>query len=159
MRFPVFTILAASLAVGASMPPGRAASAPQASALVQAPCEEAGTHWELESCVLAAAAKSGAEVDRGFERTLRSAETFDKEFNASDAARSGSYSLAASLRTSQAAWLSHAEAQCALEGGTSGGGSGNDILEAECRYRLTAQRLAELAETDRLLNRGHRGVR
>jgi len=43
--------------------------------------------------------------------------------------------------------------QCALEGGVAFGGSGTDILEAQCRYRLNVIRLSELQAAIRLLER------
>jgi len=57
-----------------------------------------------------------------------------------------------SLEASQAAWLRYSACQCAFEGGSSFGGSGTDVLEAECHYRLSL-RIAELRAAAKLLRR------
>jgi len=43
--------------------------------------------------------------------------------------------------------------QCSFEGDSSFGGSGTDILDAACHYRLNSQRLSELNAAYELLNR------
>lgn len=114
------------------------------------PCQGAATQLDAYGCYLDAAGQARVEVERAFAASLRTATRLD-----ADARRHhmrGS-KLAAQLRASQAAWLRHSRAQCAFEGATSFGGSGTDVLEAACRYRLNTSRLSDLKAADGLLNR------
>ena len=156
MTFAVRAILALCLAVGASVPSsGRASVIPaQSTKRLEARCEGASTQVETENCYTAAAERSRAEVERAFERNLRTAAAMDSDFNAYARGRHilGSI-LAQQLKASQAAWLRYSQSQCSFEGGSSFGGSGTDILEAACHYRLNSQRLLELKAAAQLLNR------
>ena len=62
-------------------------------------------------------------------------------------------SLVERLKLSQTAWLQYSDVQCGFEGETSFGGSGTDILNAECRYRMNSNRLKELEAARQLLER------
>ena len=117
-------------------------------------CGEASSQAETFSCYFDLAVTSRAEVQRGFERNLQSAMAQDREFNAYSSAHGMlRASLAKRLRTSQAAWLQYSDAQCGFEGGSSSGGSGEDILDAACHYRMNSSRLKELEAARELLER------
>jgi uncharacterized protein YecT (DUF1311 family) len=151
MTFALRAVLAVSLALVAMPSLGRTAELPpQQPAHLADPCEGAPTQLDAYGCYRDSADKSRAEVERAFERSLRTATRLDADARRRHMPRS---MLAAQLRASQAAWRSYSKAQCALEGGASFGGSGTDVLEAACRYRLNAQRLAELKAADELLKR------
>ena len=156
MTFAVRATLAVSLAIGAFVPSlGRATVlSPQPTERVEELCEGAATQVETLTCYLDAATKSRADVERAFEQNLRKAIALDRDFNA-DARlhRAPRSSLAAHLKASQAAWLRYSHWQCSFEGSSSVGGSGTDILEAACHYRLYSQRLSELRAAGQLLNR------
>ena len=149
------TILA-FLAIGTPGVAGSRASVPLSRAVdrVEERCDS-GTGAEAIICFQAETAKSRRQMERAFERDLRAATAFDKEFNAfARARRMPASHLAVQLKASQAAWLSYSRSQCSLEGGTSAGGSGTASLDAACHYRLNLQRLSDLQEGWRLLNRG-----
>jgi uncharacterized protein YecT (DUF1311 family) len=57
------------------------------------------------------------------------------------------------LEASQAEWLKYSDAQCSFEGETSFGGSGTDILAAQCHDRLNIRRISELNAAYALINR------
>ena len=127
---------------------GLAQAAPvcaQASRRQPGRCDDAATHGEAADCYLRVAVRSRARVERAFRRDLQSAQVLEKG--------SPDPSLAEGLEVSQAAWRRYADAQCGFEGRTAFGGSGGDIVAAQCHDRLNAQRLAELKATDALLNR------
>ncbi|HEY1606520.1 MAG TPA: lysozyme inhibitor LprI family protein [Allosphingosinicella sp.] len=157
MTFALLAILSALLAIGTSGVPvlgGGTVPSAHAADRLEAGCEPP-TEVEREICYRAAAARSRGEVERAFERNLRTATALDREWNAfAQAHRIRGSSLAGQLKASQAAWLSYSQSQCSFEGGTSRGGSGTDILEAACHYRLNSHRLSELQEDRKLLNRG-----
>jgi len=93
-------------------------------------------------------------VDRAFNRALQAAVALEKEQNAFARPRKLPIAvLVRDLKAAQAAWLSYSMSQCALEGGVAFGGSGTDILEARCRYRMNVIRLSELRAAIRLLER------
>ena len=117
-------------------------------------CDAASTQIESLGCYLDAAATSRAAVRRAFHRDLQRAITRDRDFGAYAHAHGMlGLSLAQRLRISQVAWLKYSDVQCSLEGQSSLGGSGEDIHQAECHYRLNSGRLAELKATHELLNR------
>jgi uncharacterized protein YecT (DUF1311 family) len=117
-------------------------------------CEETGSGLEKFNCYLGAAANSRAKVEQAFERNLRSAIAFDRDFNGYAQSKNilGT-SLAADLRQSQTAWRRYSKSQCSFEGGSSFGGSGTDILETICHHRLNLLRLYELNAAEKLLKR------
>jgi uncharacterized protein YecT (DUF1311 family) len=86
---------------------------------------------------------------------MQTALVLDKKFSAFTKAQHmpASSSLAKWLQSSQLAWVRYSQSQCAFEGGTSFGGSGTDILDAECHQRLNSKRIAELNAAYDLLNR------
>ncbi len=155
MNFLVRSIAAAFWAIGIGNP---AVSKPPPSTQALYPvveqCKDTATQAETLSCLVAATARSHAALQRIYERDLRKALDLDSKFSAfaKDHHAVGS-SLADHLRASQKAWLRYSQAQCALEGGSSFGGSGTDILEANCHYRHNSQRIAELNAAYVLLNR------
>lgn len=154
MTIAVRAILALSLIAVAAVPASSNSGPSHPADRVEQRCHNASPHAAMLSCYLASVATSQTLVQRAFVQNLRSAEDVDSQFNA-DAQlhnRSGS-SLAGQLRTSQAAWLRYAASQCAFEGASSFGGSGTDILEAECRYRMNVARLRELKAATELLTR------
>jgi uncharacterized protein YecT (DUF1311 family) len=117
-------------------------------------CSDASSQAETLSCYFDLAATSRAEVQRAFERNLQSAMAQDREFNAYSSAHGMlDASLVKRLRTSQAAWLQYSDAQCGFEGGSSSGGSGEDILDAACHHRMNASRLQELEAARELFER------
>jgi uncharacterized protein YecT (DUF1311 family) len=141
MKFSVRATLAVSLAIGASVPgPGRAMAPPaQATTPLEEQCEAASTKAETESCYVAAAAKARAEVERAFERELRTAIAQDIEFNAfARLHHMPGSTLAVQLNASQAAWRRYSQSQCSFEGGSSFGGSGTDIIDAPLPPKFTA---------------------
>jgi len=155
MTFAVRAALAASLTIGASGPGLAGATVPpaQANDSLQERCTGASTQAETLGCYAAAAAKSRAEVERAFERNLQTARALDREWNAHASHHILGSVLRKQLKVSQAAWLSYSQSQCSFEGGSSFGGSGTDILDAACHYRLNSQRLSELNAAYKLLNR------
>lgn len=117
----------------------------EASSRPEGRCDQESSQAKTFSCYFELAATSRAEVQRAFDRSLESAMARDREFNAYPRAQGmPSASLAERLKLSQTAWLQYADAQCGLEGETSFGGSGTDILDAACRYRMNSNRLKEL---------------
>lgn len=117
-------------------------------------CDGLAPQVRVLGCFLDAAKKSRLHVDRAFNRALRAAVALEKEQNAFARPRKlPTAVLVRDLKAAQAAWLSYSMSQCALEGGVAFGGSGTDILEAQCRYRLNVIRLSELQAAIRLLER------
>ncbi|MBI5941085.1 MAG: DUF1311 domain-containing protein [Caulobacterales bacterium] len=116
-------------------------------------CASASSQVETLSCFLELAAASSVEVRRAFNQVLQSTSAPDSDFKGDAPVLGERGSSARHLRGSQVAWLNYSDAQCSFEGGTSNGGSGEDILEAECHYRLNLRRLAELQSAKELLNR------
>jgi len=120
-------------------------------------CNEvpSGTQVETLNCYIAAAARSHSEVQRLYRRDMQTALALDKEIAAFAKAHHmpASPSPAKWLQSSQLAWIRYSRSQCAFEGGTSVGGSGTDILDAECHQRLNSKRIAELNAAYDLLNR------
>jgi uncharacterized protein YecT (DUF1311 family) len=117
-------------------------------------CEEVAPQLEKLACYLGAAKRLQVELDHMLAQNLRTAAILDKEWKI--AVRSGHItgsSLVEQVKASQRAWISYARSQCALEGGSSFGGSGSDILEAACHYRQNVARLSELKAAARLLGR------
>jgi uncharacterized protein YecT (DUF1311 family) len=156
MIWVVRATVAVFLVVGATVP----AYASAMVGLAQPPnglekrCEETGSGLEKLNCYLGAAAKSRTKVERAFERNMQSAIALDRNFNAyAKSNKIPGSSLAADLKTSQAAWLRYSKSQCSFEGGSSFGGSGTDILEAICHHRLNLLRLSELNAAEKLLDR------
>ena len=150
------SILALSLVFGAPLPvcASPLAGSAQSQQGLSGPCEQAASGGETLDCYLKAAADSRAKVDLVFAQTLRSATDLDGDFNAYvPSTTKFRSSLAADLRKSQKAWLRYAHSQCSFEGGTSFGGSGTDILKAQCHYRQYQLRLAELNAVGELLKR------
>jgi uncharacterized protein YecT (DUF1311 family) len=154
MTFPVRAILAIVLVIGSSVPALAAGvvASREATDRLERRCDGASTQAETLGCYLAAAAKSRADVDRAFRRNLRTSIKLDRQFNAFARSKgiAGS-SLSAQLKASQSAWIRYSQSQCSFEGGSSFGGSGTDILDAACHYRLNSKRSAELKAAGKFL--------
>lgn len=67
-----------------------------------------------------------------------------KARDARDTSRGGGFGYAAALLESQRAWLKFRDAQCVIEGGEFAGGSLQGMTMAQCRTRLTTERLQQL---------------
>jgi uncharacterized protein YecT (DUF1311 family) len=144
----LFAFSHAELASAQAVPRAEASSRPEGQ------CDRASSQAETFSCYFELAATSRAEVQRAFDRSLESAIARDRELKAYPHARDmPSASLVERLKRSQTAWLQYSDAQCGLEGETSFGGSGTDILNAKCRYRMNSNRLEELEAARQLLER------
>jgi uncharacterized protein YecT (DUF1311 family) len=156
MTFPLRTALAVSLSAGTlatSAGPAPPVAA-RAETATQAQCEAASPEAAKFPCYIKAAERANREVDRALMQNLRSAARLDAEFNRfARRHRIPGSTLARQLRSSQEAWTQYSRSECAFEGGSSFGGSGTDVLEAACHYRLGAARLAELDAAARLLSR------
>ncbi|MDT8760111.1 DUF1311 domain-containing protein [Sphingomonas psychrotolerans] len=115
-------------------------------------CDGLAPQVRVLGCFVDAAKTSRLEVDRTLNRALQAAAALENPYNAFARSRSlPNADLVRDLKAAQTAWLSYSMSQCALEGGVAFGGSGTDILEAQCRYRLNVIRLSELRAAIRLL--------
>jgi len=95
-------------------------------------CQDASPNTAVLTCYLALAARSQAAMKLAFEQSLRTAEAIDRQATAYARDHVSGSPFVEQLRASQASWLEYSASQCALEGASSFGGSGTDILQAKC---------------------------
>ncbi|MGR6327720.1 lysozyme inhibitor LprI family protein [Sphingomonas sp. XXL09] len=155
MRHP-FQITAVAVIVATVMIPAISPSESRAGrfAASTASCarNNSGTEAEELGCALAAERRSAAVLEDALAHTLHAANAIDRQY--SDAISSSRPpSLVDALRSSQESWRRYALTQCQLEGATSFGGGGTDILAARCQSRLNLRRAAELRATADLISR------
>lgn len=144
------------LGVDAARADALPADAAQPPHSIEAQCDSprSGTQAETLSCYTPAAARLRSEVQRAFQRNLRTATFPDNGSNGfARRRRIAASSLVERLKGSQAAWIKYVDAQCSYEGQSSLGGSGQDILRAKCLYRANRTRLFELDTARQLFAR------
>jgi uncharacterized protein YecT (DUF1311 family) len=120
-------------------------------------CEQLSPNLAVTDCYERAAAESRARVNKAFAEVLKAAQRADADvakFEQTEHARIAQPSaLVGFLKRSQAAWVEYSNNQCALEGETSRGGSGNDSLSGQCHYRMNLRRLSDLKTALELIQR------
>lgn len=153
MSIAAHVTLTLSLIATAAMPASIKPRSLQVTEGSEQRCDGASPQAAVLGCYLALAARSQTAVRRTFEQSLQTAEAHDEATSAYARHHASDSSSFEQLKASQAAWLKYSASQCAFERASSFGGSGTDILEAECRYRINAARLRELTTATALFNR------
>jgi uncharacterized protein YecT (DUF1311 family) len=115
-----------------------------AAAQTLGPCNIAGTDMEVAQCVWSEFKKADAELNQQFVKSLKEAESADREDGHDRAKVDNRPSDAETLRQAERAWIRFRDLHCAMEGYSERGGTIERVIEASCFVRVTRERTEQL---------------
>ena len=107
-------------------------------------CANAMSQMEMNACATQQFERADAELNTLYRRLIESARELDRSPDNGQSEGDDRPGEEATLREAQRAWVAFRDAHCRGEGYAERGGSLEPMIAAECRARLTRERIAQL---------------
>lgn len=120
------------------------AIAAAAQPMTEGECANAMSQMEMTACATGRFERADAELNMLYRRLIDGAREVDRSPDNGQSEGDTRPGEEATLREAQRAWVAFRDAHCRGEGYAERGGSLEPMIVAECRARLTRERIAQL---------------